>query len=379
MKILILFEHANHYLTIDSLCANLVSKGAEVASFNITYWRFRKWTGRPMPLWIRPVSLLAKIPGIRGVLTKWFRAKAMADLCAPYDVVDIHFFSDAYDRLIGELKSRGKKIKITIWGSDFYKARPARREKQRALLVLADIIQTETLQVAEDFKRVFPEVAGRVRIAHFGIQFDVIDQLLAADSQEGYKNLAGVAPGRTVLTCGTNGSEGHQHLKILESVEQLDQGIRERLFLILPMNYGGNQSYTERVRARAETTGIPFMILTTFLSLREMCKYRIASDITVTIQATDSLSSAIQEHIYTGEILVTGDWLPYGVLDEYGVFYLKASLDSLGGVLADAIQNYSSYSEKCRSNREKISAFSAWDHVIGDWMDIYQETGTNGG
>ena len=373
MKVLVLFEYANHYLTIDSLCDNLVRKGVEASSFNITYWRFRNGTRERMPAWVRMASVLAKVPGIRGLITGWLRPRALLALSDAYDIIDIHFFSRTYDQLIRELKKRGKSVKITIWGSDFYKSDEKRREQQGEIYELVDAIQTETQQVKEDFKGIYPQLADHVRIAHFGIQFDIIDSLLEKGGRDHYRSLLGIPEDRTVLTLGTNGSQGHQHMKMLESIRHLSPGIREQLFLIIPMNYGGIKLYVDSVRTEAEKTGVPSMILTSFLTLREMCKYRIASDITLTIQATDSLSSAIQEHIYTGEVLIVGDWLPYRVLDDYGVYYLKTSLDSLEDVLAKTIGNRDIYIEKCSGNGERISSFSAWDHVIEEWIDIYSE------
>jgi hypothetical protein len=70
---------------------------------------------------------------------------------------------------------------------------------------------------------------------------------------------------------------------------------------------------------------------------------------------------------------MAGDWLPYEVLNDYQVYYLTASLDSLDDVLADSIQNLASYLEKCSGNRERISNFSSWDHALTDWLNIYNE------
>ncbi len=45
----------------------------------------------------------------------------------------------------------------------------------------------------------------------------------------------------------------------------------------------------------------------------------------IQLQATDSFSSSMRETLYAGNIVITGDWLPYGTLDEKGVFMLKVS------------------------------------------------------
>ena len=375
MKVLVLFEYANHYQTIDNLCNHLNKRGVEASSFNIVYWRFQKGKLRQRAIWIGLLSVLARVPGLRGLINKQFRYKALLKLSEAYDIIDIHFFSPAYDRLIEELGRRGKQVKITIWGSDFYMADSVRREQQRSIFQTVKTIQVETGEIAKDFLEHYPELESKVRIAHFGIvQLELIDQLQQQGGQEACKKELEIPEDRLVLTCGTNRSKGHRHLLMLESIERLAPDLREKLFLILPMTYGGDKAYIPEVRQKAEALGIPFRILSSFLTLEDLCRYRIVSDLTLTIQVSDALASAIQEHIYTGEILIAGDWLPYQVLKDEHVFFVTTSLESLDGVLTDVLKNYDSFREKCLGNRERISAFSAWDHVIEDWLSIYRET-----
>jgi IS1 family transposase len=133
MNILIFFQYSNHNQTIDELCKNLNEWKVEASSFNVATWRFRKKNHIGKVSWVSFLSLLAVIPGLRGFLTTLFRYKALCRLSDNYSIIDIHFFSSIYDKLIEELKRRGKKIKITIWGSDFYRASKVRREEQRKL------------------------------------------------------------------------------------------------------------------------------------------------------------------------------------------------------------------------------------------------------
>lgn len=377
MKVLVLFEYANHYQTIDNLCNHLNKKGIEASSFNITYWRYRKGIKEQPALWFRLLCLIARLPGFRGLISSRFRNRALLKLSESHDIIDIHFFSPAYDQLIEELGRRGKAVKITIWGSDFFKADKLRREEQGKLYKHVRIIQLETREISREFLEVYPELEDRVRIAHFGIvQLDLIDQLLQKGSAATYKKELEIPGGRMLVSCGTNRSMGHQHLKMLESFERLAPGLQEQVYLIIPMTYGGELSYMETVRQKAESLGIPYRILDSFLSLDELCKYRIVSDMLLTIQESDALSSALQEHLYTGEHLIAGDWLPYQVLKDHQVFFTSTSMESLDEVLTDAIEMHSAIREKCSGNRERISAFSAWDRVIEDWLEIYREIGT---
>ena len=373
MKVLVLFEYANHYQTIDNLCKHLNIKGVDASSFNLTYWRFRRGSTGHRVLWIRLVCALAVLPGVRGLMSTLFRDRALRRLSRSFDAVDIHFFSPKYDRLIEALGRRHKPVKITIWGSDFFKATEVRREKQRELYQKVRVVQLETREIAGEFLKVYPELEDRVRIAHFGIvQLEIIDELLGLWTREHYRKELEVPVQRMVLTCGTNRSKGHRHLKILESIGRLEPGLREQLYLVFPMTYGGDRALIQLVREKARSLGVPFRILGSFLSLEDLCKYRIISDITLTIQESDALASAIQEHLYTEEVLIAGDWLPYQVLKDHGVFYLTTSLESLDEVLADAIANHAAWRDKCAGNRGRIAGFSGWDHVIGDWLDIYR-------
>lgn len=297
----------------------------------------------------------------------------MLRLCKHYDIIDIHFFSPIYDRIIEALKKRNSLVKITVWGSDFYRVSPERHEEQRRFYQVVDSIQLETRQIANDFLKVYPECQHKIALAHFGIiQLDIIDDLLNEASAEKIRREMKLPADRIMLTCGTNGSRGHRHSLILDNIDQLDTDIKNKLFLIIPMTYGGDKDYVIEIRQKAQEIGVPYILLSSYLTLEKLCKFRIISDILLTIQTTDALASAIQEHIYTEEIFIAGDWLPYDVMRELGIFYMTTSENSIGHVISEAVNNYESLKNNCTRNREKIAMFSSWDQVIKDWLDIYR-------
>ena len=378
MSILILFENSTHHHTIDNLCNNLSKRGFIVSSFNVIYWRFKKWNGKTLPLWMILLSYLAVIPRLRGLINTFFREKAMERLAENYSIIDIHFFSPIYDRLIPELRRRSKKIKITIWGSDLYRVDSKRREEQRVIYHMVDIIQIETTQISNDFLKYFPEFESKIRIAHFGIiQLDIISRLVRKTSYNFYRRELKLPEEKIILTCGTNGSEGHQHLKMLDCIDGLSAEIKEKLFLVIPMTYGGSKSYIAKVHKKVKSMSLPYRLPDSYLSLKDLCQYRIISDITLTIQVSDALASAIQEHIYAGDILIAGDWLPYGVLNDNGVFYLTTSIELLSDTITNTVKDFDLLRIKCSRNSEKISQLSAWDNVIKGWTDIYNEININ--
>lgn len=372
MKVLILFEHANHYHTIDDLGRNLVKQGIQASSFNVVHWRFKHYAKREDGMG-RFLNLLMRIPGMKGIFNILFRRQVILNLACRFDIIDINFFSPIYDPIIEVLKKRNKSIKITVWGSDFYRVTPERHEEQRVYYRMVDSIQMETKQIANDFLKVYPECRDKIALAHFGIiQLEIIDELLQKASVKKIRKEMNLPADKLILTCGTNGSKGHRHAMILDHVDQLDEQMKRKLFLIIPMTYGGDKEYISEVRQKAEETGVPFVLLSSFLTLNELCKYRIVSDILLTIQETDALSSATQEHIYTEEIFIAGDWLPYEALRNLGVIYQTTSENAIGRVLAEAVNNFNALKKQCKGNREKIARFSSWEHAIRDWLNIYR-------
>jgi len=291
-----------------------------------------------------------------------------------FTIFDIHFFSNYYDGLIEELKRREKKVKITIWGSDFYRVDKVRREAQRKIYKIVDIIQIETTQIANDFLQVYPECSEKIRIAHFGLsQFDIIDELLKKGDCDYYKKEWKIPENKIVLMCGTNRSEGQQHLMILESIKKLSPEIKAQIFLILPLTYGGHKSYIKIVREKVNSLGLPYKIVQSFLSLHEITKLILISDILISIQVTDALSCTIQEHLYAGNIIILGSWLPYRILNENEVVYLTTSLENLSGTLSETIEDIKSLKNLCKGNKKKLTKLSSWDEAIKAWLTIYGE------
>lgn len=376
MRVLILYEFSNHDQIIDDLVRNLNAKELEADSLNIVTFNMKRYNGKVKPLWISLLSIISQLPKVRGIFFAWFRYSILLKLSSKYDIIDVHFFSPYFDKLILKLKEQGKKIKITIWGSDFYRASSERKEEQRKIYRIIDQIQFETKQVADDFINVFPECEGKTAIANFGIiQLEIIDKLLENDVFNAYKRKIGIPEGSVVITCGTSGNEAHQHRKIISHIEKIPQEIKDQLFLIIPMNYGGNNNYIKQIESKVRSLGIPYLLLTSFFSKEKFCEYVIASDIVITIQTSDSLSTAIQEHLYANGILISGEWLPYQILKDYGIEYKSVSMETLTDTIVDTVNNLKSINKRNANNRTIISEFSSWNNVINDWVKIYKLLG----
>ena len=177
MKILLLYQFGNHAQMIDNLIIYLNKNIIEADSFNIVNWQFQGGPNSKLPVVLKILKPFINIPKIRGILLILFQQKIIADLSNNYQLIDIHFFSTNYDKIIPHLIEQNKRIKITIWGSDFYRASKRRIEEQRQLFGLVDCIQVATTRMGMDFLEKFPEYSSKIRYAHFGMQqFDLMKE-----------------------------------------------------------------------------------------------------------------------------------------------------------------------------------------------------------
>lgn len=373
-RVLILYQFSNHNQLINALCENLNQNNVIADSFNTVSWRFSSFRNNKRPLLISILFPLMYIPKLRGLILNIFRKKILVELSQFYSVIDIHFFSSIYDELIDVFLFHNKKVKITIWGSDFYRTDVARREVQRKYYHKVDTIHLGTLQMKNDFLQVYPECESKIRLAQFGIfQFDNIDKLLKNKDVLFYKKELKLPNDKINLICGLNGNEGHQHSLIIESIQKLTDEVKSQLFIIVPMTYGANTVYISQINNRLIQLGIPFIQLTHSLSVVDICKLRIVGDIVITIQKSDAFSAAVQEHIYAGGILIAGDWLPYGKFDENGIHYKTTSLDNLSQSIEDCTLNFETDKSACFQNKTNIEKISSWKSTIKDWIAMYDE------
>lgn len=373
MRTLILFAFSNHSQLVNDLRTHLNAHGVAADSLNFVTFGMKCSSGR-RPLSVFLLSGLLKIPKVRGLFYAKYRSRVLLRLARIYDIVDIHYLSSYYDKLVFELKEKGKRIKVTIWGSDFYRADSTRIEEMRKTFRVVDAIQVETEQVAEDFLQVFPECEGKIAIANFGIvQLGIIDALLEHDGKSILRRKLGIPQESIVLTCGTNGSEGHQHLEIIRHLAGLPGKIKNTLFLIFPMNYGGSREYISKVESELASLGLPYLLLKAFFPKEEFSKYVVAGDIVLSIQKSDSLSSAILEYIYANGILISGEWLPYQVLRNRGIEYMTVNMATLTETIAYAVEHLGTIQKQFENNRKSVSEFSSWHKAISRWVDIYRK------
>lgn len=322
-------------------------------------------------------SLISKIPKLRAYISLRKKRKLLSNLYKldKYDITHLHFIDLQSSLLYKELKRTADKLILSVWGSDFYRSSPWMRKIQKNLYDVASLITFGNNITKEEFIRFYGErFRDRCRIARFGLS--PLSELKAIEnlSQAECRNKLNIPTSSKVITIGYNNDPNQQHLKILKSISKYKNDLPKDTFLILPMTYGGDNNYKNQVISEIKKLKIPFVVYDRFLQDREVAFIRKASDIMIQLQTTDQFSGSMQEHLYAENIVITGDWLPYDILDERGVFMLKvSSVDEVGNKLLYAINNMNELKNKCRNNPKIIWELSSWERNINKWLEIYEE------
>jgi hypothetical protein len=184
----------------------------------------------------------------------------------------------------------------------------------------------------------------------------------------------GLNTDKITITIGYNASNNNQHLKVLESLIA-SKTIRTKSFeVLLPLTYGRTKDYVDKIVLLLEKLKIEYKTLNHFLSATEVMYLRYATDIFIQAPLSDALSGSLREHIYAKNIVITGSWLPYQILNQNGIFFFKVDdFNQIPELLNTISSNFRAEKNKCDKNPELIYNISSWNRVVHDWTNLYNK------
>lgn len=290
-----------------------------------------------------------------------------------YDVFQILWIENIWVYFRELIREKCESLNIEVGGSDLYRARKAEQIYKSRLINMADIISAQTESTISAFVNTYPATAGKIRWVNYGIEvLEYMNQENMQKLQQKRRTL-NISDDALVIMCGYNASDAHQHIKLIQTLNKLDEFIKEKIILIFPMTYPrGQESYIEEVEKNLVDCGISYRILTEYMSFQEMAEIEMISDILITVQTTDQLSSTMLEIMYAGKVVIAGKWLPYEDLREKGIFFVSIDeIENLINVLGEVVVNYKLFQRKCSANKEIVYDMSSWNAASRRWCEIW--------
>jgi hypothetical protein len=241
------------------------------------------------------------------------------------------------------------------------------------LLQRADRVTASNADTLEAARRITSIDPARCRIVRFGLRpLDHIERLRREGDRAHHKRAMGILPDRIVVVAGYNASPHQHHAAIIDALRALGAERARGIEVLLPMTMGGNAAYIRGIEARMVASGLSHRLFTRLMTDEEVARLRLATDIMVQVQPTDQLAGAMQEHLAAGCVVLTGSWLPYGVLREAGVrFWTVDAREEVRDALVAAIDELPDRTRQCSGNARCIHDLSSWSVTAAGWSALY--------
>lgn len=313
-------------------------------------------------------------PKIVGKVLMYMDLKMKIRTFCKSDIINIHFLYPIHRYLWSDIKSSCDKTVVTIWGSDFYRAKKDNLKKMETIISECDALTFGNELTAEDFKKFYNklDLNDKIYIRRFGLRPLEFLQNNNISSKEAKKDL-GLAKGKIIVMVGYSSNSGHQHEEIIRNLNKMNQELLKDIIVIFPMTYG-DLSYRDKIEKKLRGSEFDYILLKDFMPYEDVAKLRLASDIMINVQISDQFSGSMQECLFAGSVVITGSWLPYDTFWENGIFALQIQkISELNGMLKYALNNLDNLKEKSKKNKDIIWELSSWKKNAPKWLDMYKD------
>jgi glycosyltransferase involved in cell wall biosynthesis len=317
---------------------------------------------------------LYKVPQL-GKLYKLAVTKKKIRSLKKFDICHIHNVRPILGLISDDIRNQCKRLIASIYGSEFYQTSYYDKKLQENIYEQADKITFTNPMTIDDFLS-FYNNKYRGKCSHLNYGSTILDKINMLDktTQLQCRKKLGLPENSIIVTCGSNGNKLNQHYDIIQSITSPYLQLPSNIYFVFPMTYGCTEDYRRFVRSELEKTGLNYKLFARFLSDEDIAYLRKASDILIFVPQSDQFSAAMQEHLYAGNIVITGKWLPYNSFEEKGIHLIRVdSVGEMGIKLAYAIENLNNLQDCGTPIKNIIWELSSWEVNITKWIKFYNE------
>jgi|GEM_PF-6286027 len=295
-----------------------------------------------------------------------------------YDIINFHSIDE---RVLIICKFVPKKVKVvfSFWGSDLWVDDAKRRSMQRNVLSNASIITMQTPEMKEVFLNVFHSIpSSKISLQLFGISSNFFNtcnnKQFKVENRENLKFGFKIPLNKVVITISYCAGPVANQIKILERVNHLSSEIKSGLHLIIPLQYGSNEDYEFQINKLLIGQNYSTTIITKFLPICDLIGLKYCSDVYIHANKTDAFSKSMLENIYTENICLIANWLPYSLLKNKGLKLVWFDeFSELPILLTDIVKQLSNYKNGIENNARIIEQHFSAKTTIKKWVDLFKE------
>ena len=321
---------------------------------------------------IKVSGLLSKVPYIRGLSQLLYLNRLSLKLIENrYDFVHIHYTKWKHYFIIDLLGSKSISTITTIWGNDLNAINKLQRFFLYRLLNRIDAITYSSTSIRAKLLHYNSKYICKLHQCKFVNNNLVYLSRLNTIDKHNAKNLLGLPNNCFIITCGYTSKAEQNQLLIIQQLKKVS--LPENCIIVFPMTYGNFRENIKKVKAELKKCRFKYFVLDNFLTTHELAIYRKASDIMINVVNQDQLSASFLEYLYSQNIVITGDWLPYSALIDEGIFFKQISkIAELSEVIPSIISEYDTYFEKTKNNPIVLNKLYVNDSAES-WIQLYNK------
>ena len=108
-----------------------------------------------------------------------------------------------------------------------------------------------------------------------------------------------------------------------------------------------------------------------YLSLDEVAKLRVNSDIMIQMNKSDGFNTSIREALYADNILISAVWLPYSLLRLENIFFYETDFIQLGVTVTFVLNNFEQIKNNLAMNPVKAKKLTAFSQNFQPWIRMF--------
>lgn len=308
-------------------------------------------------------------------LMRFFIISALNRNRKHYDAIHIHFFNKnlLYVKCSKIIRNTNKLI-ITIWGSDIYKRNYKQKLKMTSYFNHASAIVFSNPETKFFFLKTFDKFYTKSIVLRtgLGILKNIDNYSQKNISKTELKKMLNIDPQKTIITIGYSSSPDHHTVEIIRLIARnLEPNVQHSIHFIFPLTYG-DPRYKKNIISTAQELNLSFTAFESPLPADKIAIIRMATEIMIHLRDTDQFSGSFQEHLYAGNVVITGKWLPYQFLIDQGIYmHCIRSIDDLPFCLNDILSKLNSELSKTIINKNIIAKLSHWNILVDKHLELY--------
>lgn len=323
------------------------------------------------------------IKSLKNSLNQQHSKKLFSQVFKKYDIINFHSITPSTLSFVN-YTDRNNKIILSFWGSDLFQIwgwdsiqinglknyYEELRAMKRADLITVHNYEMERVVIA----KFGSGIQNKVVRALFGMSdeiFDMIDKYSKDPADLKFIEKYGIPVNKIKITVGYCGDPICNHLFILNELEKIEHTTKEKIHLLIPMTYGNfSDDYMDEVKLALKKVNISYTIFDKYLSLDELGKLRVSSDIMIMMNKSDALSVSVCELLYAGNILISAVWLPYSPFRSEKIFFYETDFAQLGETTTYAVENFEKIKINLINNPDKVKKLNAVSHTWQKWAGL---------